>query len=512
MRHRPPRLPDAYDEGQALARAGRHAEAIERFGRALARRPDDRDTLYALGRTAEAVGDTAAAESFYRRVLDLAPDQLEALVALANLLRAGARAGDAIALLQPAIRRAPGKADLWMTLGSAVRETGDAVNAEIFYREALRLAPRSGAVVGNLAELLADAGDLDGALALCERAVRLDPRSAQARLNRGLLRLQAGQLAEGWRDYEQRLRIPGRAILADHGLPAWQGDTRRGLRLLFTAEQGVGDQLMFASLIPELAARLAAGGGRLVLEAEPRLVPLFERSFPEARVAAWDLKTIGGQTRAAYGWLEAAGGADAVMALGSLPALLRPAMDAFPDRHAYLAPDPVERARWRAWLTASGPGPHVGVSWRSGLSGGLREREYAPLDAWAAFIRDLPGSPVMLQYGAGGAEIEALAAASGRSILVPPGLDQRMDLDRTAALAAGLDAVISAPTATAWLAAAVGTPTLKLLYKDSWTAFGGEHEPFAPACRLVRAPAAGDWAGAFALARTVLAAALTSPP
>ncbi|HEY4031662.1 MAG TPA: tetratricopeptide repeat protein [Caulobacteraceae bacterium] len=503
---RPPSNPaDPFAEGQALAQAGRHAEAIERFGQALAERPDDRNTLYALGRTAEAIGDRAAAATFYRRVLDQAPDQVEALVALANLLRAQGQPGDAIALLQPALGRAPAEADLWNTLGSAVREAGDAANAEVFYREALRLEPRSASVIGNLAELLADAGDLTGALELYDRAVRLDPRTSQTRVNRGLVRLQAGRLAEGWRDYEQRLRVPGREIHADHGLPRWMGEDRPGLKLLVTAEQGVGDQIMFASLVPELAARLAGAGGGLVLEAEPRLAPLFARSFPQAVVHRWDMKSVGGQTRAAYGWLGEAGGAAAAIPLGSLPGLLRPSAGAFPaDAAAYLAADPAETGRWTAWLQASGPGPYIGLSWRSGLGGGLRNREYAPLEAWAAFVSDLPGVPVMLQYGATTGEIEALAQASGRNILVPPDLDQRAELDRTAALASALDAVVTAPTATAWLSAAAGTPTLKLLHKDTWTAFGADHEPFAPACRPVRAPAGGDWAGAFGLARIQL--------
>ena len=497
-----------FREGQALAQAGRYAEAIDRFQQALALRPDDLDTLFALGKVAEALGHGTAAEDFFRRVLSQSPDQVEALVSLGNLLRGQGRLAETIDLLQPAIQRAPGQADLWMTLGSALREGGDAANAEVFYREALRLAPRSALAIGNLAELLTDAGDITGALELHERAVRLDPRNSQARLNRGLLLLQEGDLEPGWRDYEHRLKIKGREIVADHRLGRWLGETRPGFRLLVTAEQGVGDQIMFASLIPELSERLAANGGGLVLEAEPRLAPLFARSFPAATVHAWDLQTVGGQIRAGYAWLAEAGGADATIALGSLPGLLRSAPDAFPDRAAYLQPDAAERARWRAWLEASGPGPFVGMSWRSGLGGGFRDREYAPPEAWAGFIAKLGATPVMLQYSAEPQEIGALEAASGRTLLTPPGLDQRNELDRTAALAAALDAVVTAPTATAWLSAAVGAPTLKLLHKTTWTAFGLDHEPFAPACRLVRTPPGGDWTATFDLALTALKAAL----
>lgn len=492
-----------------MAGAGRYGEAIDRFQLALARRPDDINVLFALGKVAEALGHAAAAEEFHRRVLSQAPDQVEALVSLGNLLRRQSRLGEAITLLQPAIQRMPGEADLWMTLGSALREGGDTANAEVFYREALRLAPRSGLAVGNLAELLADAGDVAGALDLHERAVRLDPRNSQARLNRGLLLLQEGHFDAGWRDYEHRLKIKGREIVADHRLRRWMGEIRPGLRLLVTAEQGVGDQVMFASLIPELSERLAAVGGALVLEAEPRLVSLFSRSFPAATVRPWDLQQVGGEIRAGYGWLPEAGGAEAAIALGSLPGLLRRNAADFPHRDAYLRADTAEQERWRAWLQASGPGPFVGVSWRSGLHGGLRNREYAPLQVWAEFVRALGATPVMLQYSAEPEEIAVLASASPRPLLIPPDLDQRNDLDRTTALAAALDAIVTAPTATAWLSAAAGAPTLKLLHKTTWTAFGQDHEPFAPACTLIRTPPGGDWAAAFDLAHAALRARLS---
>ncbi len=71
-----------------------------------------------------------------------------------------------------------------------------------------------------------------------------------------------------------------------------------------------------------------------------------------------------------------------------------------------------------------------------------------------------------------------------------------------------LDRVVSAPTAVAWLAAGAGVPTCKVLYDTSWTAFGRDAEPFAPACRLVMPEVPGDWAGVFAKTNALL----TAPP
>ena len=273
---------DPYEHGLELAGQGRHAEAIGEFERALSARPDDAHVLFALGRTAEAIGHGAAAEAFFRRVLEREPDRIEALVNLANLMRKAARTAEIIDLLRPALERNPARAELWLTLGSALREAGDIATAETFYREALRLQPGYAPALGNLADLLADRGGVDEALALCKRVLTADPHNAQARLNRAILFLMRGELRHGWRDYEYRLRIKGRTISADHGLREWDGKPRDGKTVLVTAEQGIGDQIMFASLIPELAAKK----GTVILETEPRLVPLFARSFPRVTVEA----------------------------------------------------------------------------------------------------------------------------------------------------------------------------------------------------------------------------------
>jgi len=495
---------DFYAAGLAAAEEGRHADAIAAYERALEAAPDDVRVLFALGNTAMVLGHTQAAESFFRRVLAQAPDRIEALVNLANVLRKGGRTTEVIALLRPALERNPLVSELWLTLGSALREAGDAKTAEIFTREALRLSPKSAAALGNLADLLADQGAVDEALSLYETALAEEPANAQARLNRAILFLLRGDLQQGWTDYEYRLRIKTRAISADHGLPQWDGTYRHGLRLLVTAEQGIGDQLMFASVMPELAGRLAQCSGRVVLETEPRLVPLLARSFPSVSVRPAHIETRGGALFALYGWLEK-GEADAAVAVGSLPRILRSAISDFPRSHAYLLAQESERAHWSDWLRPQGDGPFIGICWRSGTMGGLRNLQYAPLEEWAAFIRDLKSSIVSVQYDAEASEVETLQHLSGRTILLPPNLDQKRDIDRTAAFLSNLDAVVTAPTSVAWIAAGLGVPTCKILYNNSWTSFGRDYEPFAPSAHCIMPNVAGAWREAFAKAKSVLA-------
>lgn len=492
----------AYAEGLALAAKGRHTEAIGRFEAALSTAPGDTRVLFALANTARDIGHDAAAERLYRGVLASEPDRIEALVNLANLLRTEGQTDAVIALMKPALERNPEVPELWLTLASALREAGDAATAKTFYQEALRLRPGYGQAIGNLADLLADDGEVEQALSLYEHVIEDDPHFAQARLNRAILLLLQGRLSEGWRDYAHRLKLRD-ALTYDHRLPKWTGGALKGARLLVTVEQGLGDQIAFASLIPDLATQLARDGCSLILECEPRLVPLFERSFPSVAVHACEIEARAGRKTARYGWLN--GAADFAVELATLPRYLRRSFDDFPARDSYLKADDAEVAHWRDWLRAHGAGPHIGVCWRSGNVGGLRALQFAPLEQWADFLRGLPGAVVSLQYDAREDEIALLETLSGREILVPPRLDQKHEIDRTCALMSGLDTAVSAPTAVSWMTAALGVPTFKILYNTSWTAFGRDYEPFAPNARCIRPAKTGDWASAFVKAAAAIA-------
>lgn len=483
----------AYAEGLKLSSAGRHVEAIAHFEVALAAHPRDAKVLFALGNTAQLLGMADAAAQFFQQVLSIEPARLEALVNLANLLRVRGQFDAAIALLEPALARDPGP-ELHLTLGSARREKGEDDAAIRHYRAALAINPNYAPALANLADMLCDAGDRDQARTLYDAAIKADPKAAQARLNRAILHLLNGDLKDGWRDYAARIEVPGKAPLmrGEQRLAPWTGEPLKKKRLLVRAEQGVGDQILFASLIPELAARAATEGGSVVLECEPRLVPLFARSFPDVTVRPAMIQNIAGTPVADYGWLKACGGANAVTLMGSLPKYLRGSLEKFPSPHAFLTPDAREVAHWKAAF-----GGAIGICWRSGKSGGHRAIQYAPLAAWGEFLRGIDRPIVSVQYDATPDEIAELERLSGKLIIVPQGIDQKNELDRACALMGALEAVVTAPTAVSWLSAGAGTPTYKVLYDTSWTALGQAYEPFAPSCRCIMPAARGDWADVF---------------
>lgn len=493
-----------YQQGLALSAEGRHSDAIAAFEQALRQTPNDVRVLFALGHTADALEMTAAAEKLYRQVLTHSPGQLEAVIALANLLRRQGRYSEANALLVRQLKTSPDAPELWLTLGSVWREFGDDDKAMQLYRKALHLKPGYVQALGNLADMFADQGAIAEAFKFYQLLLMQEPKNVHALFSRALIFLSRGRCEAGWLAYDARLKLPG-APIANHNLPKWNGRFRPDLRLLLSMEQGIGDQLMFTGLVPEFAARAEMEGSRILLACEPRLAPLLARALPRVQVIAVPTTLRGGHTYADYHAMKAlpqTEHANCFLELGSLPRLAGHSPQSKP-LSPFLKPDPAELEKWRSWLQSM-PRPWVGICWRSGKLGGLRTRQYAPLAEWGAAIRDFPGTLICAQYAATAGEIAKLESLSCQKIMVPPDLDQKQEVDRTTALLAALDVVVSAPTAVVWQAAAAGTEVARIQEVPSWTQLGTNTESFSACVRSCTAPKPGNWTGAFAAAQEII--------
>ncbi len=477
--------------GENLLRKGRLQDAIDKFAAALEALPGDLPTLFHLATTAERLGMADGAIRFYEQILDRSPDQLEVLINLSHAYREAGRAGKAIDLLQGSLARLGDDASLWHALGSARRETGDRDSARSCFTTALRHDPLHGAASGSLADLDMEEGRTEEALSRYGIAERNTPRDtkmgAQVRLSHALALLQTGDLAAGWAAYGARFKAQGarEGTAADRRLKSWTGQPLKGRPLRILAEQGLGDQLMFAATLPSVLSGAALDAGPITLTCAPRLARLLARSCPDLTVVPTDPDADAPMADQPQAYWR--------ISLGNLPGLL------WPERVRSLAADPflrvdeAEGERWRGWLGTLGPGPRIGLCWRSGRQHGLRADSYAPLTEWIALARKLSATLICVQYDVREDELAAFRDA-GVDLHVPPGLDQKQDIDRATALLSRLDQVVTAPTTVAYQAALAGTPTIRLLPFAWWTHLGTGRDAFAPALTdlVAEHPAAWD--------------------
>jgi hypothetical protein len=186
----------------------------------------------------------------------------------------------------------------------------------------------------------------------------------------------------------------------------WEGEPLDGRHVLVYAEQGIGDEIMFASCFPDLIER----AGHVTVQCAPRLEPLFSRSFPGATVH-------GVERDESLGWLEDRSAVDVKCIAGNLPRYLRPSEDSFTNCGGFLHVDSRAVATWRRRLAALGDVPKVGLSWRGGKSAVDRLQRSIDLEHWRPVL-DVEGVQfVCVQYGAHEQEVERVAASTERRVV-----------------------------------------------------------------------------------------------
>jgi tetratricopeptide (TPR) repeat protein len=445
------------------------------------------------------MGMKPQAEKLFRHYLARHPDHPEALNNLGCALRDQERFDEAVETLRPAILDNPGDIQLWNTMGTVMAEQGDYANAEVFFSEALRLAPdfyKSRYNLGNARLIL---GDAEGALEACDAALPfadMEDERQMMLLSRATILMALGRIGEGWDVYEARVH-PKFADTTDYlfDRPKWApGDDLAGQALLVVGEQGLGDEVLCANLLPDVIERLGPTG-RLTLAVEPRLTPIFRRTYPQARVVAHATYLVSGRTVRFSPELQGKlDDVDLWAPMGSLLREFRRTLEAFPDRPAFIAPDPERVAHWRAVLAAEAPaGPKIGLLWKSAIRKDARHRYFSPFDAWAPVLTVPGASFVNLQYGDCAAELAIAERDLGVRIWTPPGIDLKQDLDDVAALGAALDLVVGFSNASFNLAAAAGAPAWLVSTPGSWPRLGTLRYPWYPQARVFLAPAFGAW-------------------
>lgn len=475
----------------ALENLGEMAKAIAMYERAVALDPSDPDLYLNLGLAAWRMGLNPVAEKFFRLFCELAPEQPMGWNNLAGVLRDTSRFDEAIDICRAAIMRMPEQPLLWNTLGTILVELSDFAQAAVFYREALRLDPNFARAWHNLGYGLHHTGPLDEALDAYEHALKLtsEPRDRiETEHARALCLIALGRLKEGFAGYEVRHHHQHRAsTLYNIDAPLWKGEALAGRDVLVIGEQGLGDEVMFANTLSDIAAAIGPAG-KLKIAVDNRLIPLVARSLPNAEVGIYLNVQHNAKDVRLVPW---AGKPDFVLPLGSALPHLRQSLEDFPGK-AFLTPDPGRVAAYRAQL-AERPGLKVGICWRSMLINAQRQKYFSAIDAWKEILGQPGVSFVNLQYGDASAEIARARALFGADIQAVDGLDLKNDLDGAAALSAACDLVISAPTAAAALAGAVGTEVWFLVAGPVWPQLGTDHYPWYRASKVFAPAAFGDW-------------------
>ena len=521
------------------ARAGHAREA---FMAAIARDPRNADILRAAGIFLGRQGDLASAVEYLQRALASASwtshVRAEVTSNLGEFLRQDQRFSDAVTSQRAALALSPSHRDIRYNLAAALQSAGETPEAANFYRELIRSDPDFVRPYVNLGLIYKMKGRLDDAMALFEDALFIDPLLSQAYSNigacfveegwtvsglvlhdraialndvnpegryaRGAAHLLTGQFARGWGEYEFRFDAPEAFVRRPSPPAYWRGEDLTGKRVLIWTDQGLGDEMIFASMIPDMLARAK----QCVIECSPRLVPIFARSFPSAQVVGW--------TDPRHR-ITPADAIDCQIAASSLGLYLRPDLASVPRRAGYLRADPAKIAERRAlYMTHAAGRRIVGISWRS-RHPKVGEKKSSRLMDFAPILTTPDIMFINLQYGDCAADLAEVYEKLGVEIFQDPEVDQLTDMDIFFAQVAALDLVITTSNTSAHTAGSQNAPVWILLPAASgqlWYWFLHRTEsPWYPSARIFRAGASTSWSeDAAAQAGTALGRWLEASP
>jgi Tfp pilus assembly protein PilF len=468
------------ETGIACFNADDFAGACRHLSAALAAAPHDFDAAYYLALAEARSGRLDRAQELLEAA-SARHDDADAHNALGNVYRLGGRAADATRSYRRALKVDGEHLAALANLGLSLRDQGAPLEALFVLDRALALVPDHVEALFNKALALIDIGESKAADELIERALELDPGFAEAHLQRAFTLLKRSDFAAGWREYAWRTRIPELNHWQEYAYPQWQGEDLAGKRVLVQAEQGLGDQIMFASCLPDVLSRAQ----HTIIECDPRLAGLFARSFPSAAIYRHRVEGEPDWSREPV--------PDFRVRCGDIPRLLRNAIADFPAHRGYLVPDAGQAAEWRARLDSLGSGLKIGLSWRGGTPGTGQAARSLALDSLLPILTLPSVHFISLQYGSVSAEIAELRTRHG--IELHEWSYAHADMGGVAALIAGLDLVITVCTTAAHLSGALGKAAWVMVpavaewrYLES-----GAEIPWYPALRLFRQAHINEW-------------------
>ncbi len=335
-------------------------------------------------------GDVPKAISIYQTLLNRLPHEQRILLNLADALLRMDLNGVAANLLISILSRNPECVSAWVHLGLAYRKENLFELSEEAYNRCLALPDgKTVEAYSGMASLFSDSCEPDKCLIYADKALAInrglpeDGATYSGYWEKSLALLTKREWEEGFDLYEYRKRLPQwdsrETIIGKNWENTTVEDRKNAKSIYIHGEQGVGDEIMFASALAPLLIDTYPNIKDVTIEVNPKCVGLFQLNFPHAKVIHK------APTTPLY--------VDIKVAMGTL---LAPSY--FPwGRTAYLT-----SINWAIYdlykeeLHRLGPPPYIGIAWIGGAKTTRAEFRSIPLELFDP-IRKL-GTCISLQY------------------------------------------------------------------------------------------------------------------
>ena len=467
------------NRGVSNSELGNLAQALADYNKAIDLVPDYADAYNNRGNVYQKLHQHEEALADYEIAISIVPDFLDALNNRGVTHQHLQSYEDALKDFDTALKLDPSSKEALNNRGNTLKRLGRYKESIADYNKALLIAPKQAVTINNRGLSLEQLGQYTEALVDYDTAISIKPDYAEPYFNKSLQMLRLGNFAEGWPLYEWRWKTEqdiGKGLKTFK--PLWQGE--KNANVFLWAEQGIGDEIMFASLIPELEEQCST----LTVKCDKRLIPLFERSFSNKINLQFDQSKV---SEDSY---------DFHIPIASLPSILRPSIDSFKQAaRAYLRCDNKKAEQLKQIISTDKAQTLIGISWNSSAKQPCAHHRNIDLYDLVKHLHAPDVKLVNLQYGDVADEIAQLRDDHGIEVVEVPEIDNYDDIDGLAALIMACDKVVSIDNATVHLAGALGAKTKILLpFNSNWQwGISGSSSYWYDSVELYRQKSAGDW-------------------
>lgn len=494
-----PNYTDAYKNlGIILEQTDNNEEAITYYEHILKTTPQNYEILYLCSRAYFNISQFDLAHKLIIQAIQYEQNKPEFYNTLGTILTHKKCWDEAITAFNKSIELAPDMETAYINLGSAYKNNNNPIEAEKAYNKALSINSKNYSALNDLGiiqrilnepykaienfnrsialnknpknhfqEELSPANtynnlglahldlmQLQEAHQAFEKAMNMDNSYPEPILSNSITYLTEGNFDDGWEGYEYRQKISTRKETYSNlinELNTWNMfSSPKNTPLIILPEQGIGDEIMFASIIPDL---IKAHKGEIILACDKRLVDIFKRSFKDISVSKLTGLKITTNHQKIY--------------LASIAKFLRKSEKDFAPASPYIIPLEDKKQYFKDKYKDI-TGLKVGISWKSGnaIEGNKRT---VPLKAWAEILSTSDINFFNLQYGETKDEITEIKSNLGIKIISDPEIDPLTDLENFIAIISNLDLIITIDNSTAHIAGALGIPTWVMLpYSCDW--------------------------------------------
>lgn len=489
-----PTLDDVQQLASLYKKNADHDSALQTLQDYAELHPEEAEIWFSIGETLVGLNNLKGAIDAFRKAIDLGDNSGLVHANLGSTLHANEQYAEGLAEMRLAVALEPASAALQKRLAASLTMCCEYEEAEQIYRSLLSGGQvQVNEVQGNLAVALVYLGRFDEALEHLNQIIATQSHDPALRFMRGLVHLLHECWEAGWADYTWRSTSNSKQFRT-LAFDKWAGEPLAGKSIVVLAEQGLGDQIMFASCLPDL---LKLNPAKVYVEAANRVSDILQRSFPECEfISTLQKKDLE--------WVKGLGRVDCFVPLGDLPLHFRKRAQDFPGK-PFLRTDPERVAHWRARLQARGAGPFIGFSWKGGTELTRSPVRSMSIDAFKPLMQARTAQWVCLQYGDVSDTI-ATFEASGQPVTYWP--EAITDLDEFGALLSALDLVVTVCNTTVHFAGGLGIPTQVLAPHIPEWRYGVAFKtmPWYASVHVHRQPQPGNWSAVLeAAAQAVMA-------